>query len=428
MRKPVVSRLLQPAAGQGGLIAVAVTILVALVLGATTLSGLSMLNASRSVAIKQSLQTYYAAQAGIQEAVASRMVPRSNYLNFNTTNNKEYYSRSGLVFKDPTQGGSTAPSTGVMAMYRYVVVGGDAARKKDGTYYSSTPSADWQNPQNTPRLLANETMPVDSSFVVISNGLSCKTISGKSVVASDQLVLSPTPSCKDPSKYVLDQITLVAQAKLAQEYSGNAKPLDKVDKLRYYKDSSKLRLPMAAFVPGYGWTNTSQTIDFQKVWAYSNTADVDETHNPLKLEKVVFYNFADNQIFHNQTVNSNVVTVPVKIPSKSVIRLYFNGPIDHRSISPTYNQQLADCQGAGATTCRVRVMQGTDAAGNGGVAYTGNTMIPLFPSSTQVILLPPLTGTINGGVRHTIRVEANKMTSYSGSTGQKDYKIIFTTQ
>lgn len=428
MRKSVFSRLLQPADGQAGLIAVAVTILVALVIGSTTLSGMSMLSANRTVALKQSLQTYYAAQAGIQEAVASRMVPRSNYLNFNLTNNKEYYSRSGLVFKDPTQVVGTAPATGVMAMYRYVVVGGDSARRSDGSYYSSTATADWKNAQDIPRLVANESMPVDSSFIVISNGLSCKSINGKSVVVPDQLVLSPTPSCKNPSKYALDQITLVAQAKLAQEYSGSAKPMDKVDKLRYYKDPTKLRLPMGAFLPGYGWTGTNQTFDFQKVWAYSSTADTNEAHNPLRLEKVVFYNFADNQIFHNQVVTSNVVTVGTKIPAKSVIRLFFSGPIDHRSISPTYNQQLSDCQGAGASTCRIRVMQGTDAGGNGGVAYAGNTMIPLFPGGTQVILLPPLTGTITGGVRHTIRVDASRMTSYSGSTGPKDYRIVFTTQ
>lgn len=430
MRKPVLSRWTQSAeSGQGGLIAVAITIMIALVLGATTLSGMSMLNASRTVAMKQTLQTYYAAQAGIQEAIATRMVPRSNYLNFNTASTKEYYSRSGLIYTDPSKVNDAAPTQGVVAMYRYVVVGGDSARKADSSYYASTPTADWETPQDVPRLLSNDTMPPDSAFVVISNGLTCKAINGRAMVATDQLQLSPTPSCKDTAKYTLDQITLVARVKLAQEYPGSNKPMDKVDQLRYYKNSAQLRLPVNAFLPGYGWWNANQTFDFQKVWAYSSVADTNESHNPLTLEKVVFYNFADNQIFYEQDVTSNVVSIGTKIPSKSVIRLYFNGPIDHRSISPTYNQQLSDCQGTGATTCRIRVMQNADAAGNGGTAYAGNTMIPLFPGGTQVILLPPLTGTIpGGGVRHAIRVDASKMAGYNGAAGPKDYRIIFTTQ
>ena len=417
------------APGQGGLLAVAITILIALVIGASTLSGLSMLNATRSVVMKQTLQTYYAAQAGLQEAVATRMVPRSNYLNFDSAAAMpEFYSRSGLIYKDPTTVKSNS-ATGLMALYRYVVVGGDAARKADGNYYSSSPNADL-NPSGIQRLIATETMPTDSSFVVISNGMSCISTSGSSLVATDQLQVSPTPSCKDPSKYKLDEITLVAQVQLTGEYpSGGSKPLDKVTKLRGYKDHTKLRMPLNAFLPGYGWAGTNQDINFQTVWAYSAAGNNNANLNPLKLQRVVFYNFADGQIFADQAVNANQVTVATKIPAKSVIRLYFNGPFDYRSISPLADdRQLSGCQGAGASSCRLRVMQGTDINGNNGVAYTGNTLIPLFPGGTQVIMLPPLTGTINGGVRHAIRVDASRMSGYSGTKGPNDYKIIFTTQ
>jgi hypothetical protein len=408
------SRHHRAARGQGGLVAIAVSMVVALVLAATTISGLSYLNAKRSVVTMQSLQTYYAAQAGIQEAIATRMMPGSNYLALYGSPNA-YYTRSGKIYQDPSN-----TAKGVVGYYRFVVVGGDAARQANGNYYND---GDTNPNTGTPWLLENDSIPTTSPFVVMSNGITCVKNASDGLVVADQFDTStPTsPTCK--AGYTKQELTLVARARLQQPGPSGAKPKDQVDHTRTYKDKTKLRLPSPAFVPGYGWTDTNTDINFDTVWNYSGS---DDAKDPVRLTKVVFYNFTDNTIDVDVNVNGANTTVPGKVPSNDAIRLYFNGPVDFRSIDPTMAPTMAGCK-ADTDTCRIRVVSNPPMSGLNH-AYTGNTIIPLFLGSTQVILLPPLTNTIPGGTPHDIEVDAKSMMNYTGAKGTINYKVNFTTQ
>jgi hypothetical protein len=228
---------------------------------------------------------------------------------------------------------------------------------------------------------------------------------------------------------------LVARAWMNQPGPASSKPADKVDRLKIYKPRvvtpgpppttlPVFRLPSAAFVPGRGWTNNTTDLNFNDIWNY---AGANANTNPVRLERVVFYNFTDNTIIRNVPVVGANTTVAGTIPSSAAIRLYFNGPIDYRSIDPTNDRSLAGCK-ANANTCRIRVVSNPPmSAGN--PAYSGNTLIPLFPGSTQVILLPPLTNTLPGGTPHQIQIDARQMRGpINNATGAIDYTVDFTTQ
>jgi hypothetical protein len=395
------------APGQGGLIAVAITILIALVLASTSLSDFASLNAKRSVVTKESLQTYYIAQAGIQEAMASRMVPRSNYLNFSAVK-PPFLASSGLVYQDP------ATKQNLLGEYRYIILGGDAARQADGSYYPDNS----MSLAGIPRLLTTDSIPDSSPFIVISKATVCKKATTRSLVALNQLNTGITPTCK--AGYIADELTLVAESRLDREHASGVSLMDRTDKVRIFKNSAQIQLPAGASVPGYAtWQNANATINFDTAW----------NQGAVELKRVVFYNFTDNTIYADVPVVGASTTVATPIPTKAVIRLYFGGPVDYRAISPTYDRQLADCKGAGASTCRIRLMQNTDALGQGGTAYTGNLMMPLLPVGSHIVMLPPLTGQIAaGGVRHAIKVDATQLRTANGTPGTVNYTINFVTQ
>ena len=201
--------------------------------------------------------------------------------------------------------------------------------------------------------------------------------------------------------------------------------MDRASQIRTYKSSTAIPLPAGTSVPGYAtWQPMGNIINFDTAWKSGK----------VELGYVVFYNFADNTIYDAKAITGNLTVMSKPIPPKAVIRLYFNYPIDFRSISPSYDRNLADCQ-TNVNNCRIRVMQKTNAAGVGGTAYSGNTIIPLLPDSSQVILLPPLEGQIQGGgIQHAIVVNAPNMTTWNGQPGTNTgtnplgYTITFLTQ
>jgi hypothetical protein len=351
----------------------------------------------------------------LQEALATRMLPRSNYYNFvaPVAPASQYFTRSGRVYQDPVN------QTGLVGLYRYIIVGGDAARKADGSYYANT---DLNPFSGIPRIISNDSIPDNSPFLVISNGFSCKNSGGG--VAVDQLNISAVPSCK--AGFTLDEITLVARAKLMQEATVGVPVKDRIDQLRTFKNHTAIQLPSGAFVPGYGWRNAGSTIDFDQAWGYSGTA---ANLTPVALKRVVFYNFVDNTIYASVPItgaNTDVTPTFGTIPANAVIRLYFDGPVDYRSFATTFDRQLADCKTTNPTTCRVRVYSNPSGSNT---IYGGNTMIPLFPGSTQVILLPPLTGTLSGSTRQRIVLDTNQVRSFSNARGNiNTYSILFDTQ
>ncbi len=422
-------------AGQGGLLAAAITIVLGLVMVGATLSTLSQQNAQHSVVTKQSLQTYYAAEAGVQEALASRMLPRSNAVNFNSSadsnngslpvSDKKFYTRSGFIYQNPAD-----ITKGLVAKYRYIILGGDSARKPDGSYFA--------NGDNTstgiPRLLSTETIPSTSPFIIVSTGTTCKSTKGNSQALLDRLTPGPIPACSGGT--TKDEVTLVVMANLVQEPSGGIKLKDRVIQQRVYKNGTQIPLPAGTFVPGYGWRNAGATVNFDTMWQY--TGNGGDAVNPLTLNKVIFYNFADNSIYKNCDVTGSTSTscgaTIANVPANAAIRLYFNGPIDYRSISPTTNltdRSLTNCQPTPsnpnqADQCNIRVVPDPPMIGSNH-AYKSNTTIPLFPGSTQVILLPPMVA-LTPGKPHQLEVDTTKMRSFSNSAGTKNYRLAFTTK
>lgn len=430
------------ASGQAGLVAVAVTILIALVLGSTMVSGLTRTNATRTIATKQSLQTYYVAQAGIQEALASRMLPRSNFLNNSATQAvNAYYRQSGRVYTQPDP---VAPQ-GLLGRYQYVIVGGEPSVDTNGNAYPLPlglpgPGSSL-NPSGVPRALATDTLPASSSFMIISRGVTCRS-ADRSTAIPDGCGLDSNPNGTAQAGQTLDEITIVAQVNIMQENNGT--PLrDRVLQQRMFKNSNQIQLPAGAWVPGYGWRTQGQNISFQQVF---------NATTPIKVVRVVFYNFANNEVIYDSnqahpvqgqdSTLPSTLTVPTPIPPRAVIRLYFNQPIDYRSISSGFpnDRNLSQCQGATANQCALRVEQNVSATGQciapGCSAYGGNTIVPVFPGSAQVILLPPLTGTIaGGGIRHAVKVNLSGaptatrgvIRTANGTAGTQDNVIIFQT-
>ncbi|MEM0952157.1 MAG: hypothetical protein AAGI66_08465 [Cyanobacteria bacterium P01_H01_bin.74] len=404
--------------GQGGLLAIAFVVLIAIVITGASISQFQNSSAVRTVVTKQSLQSFYAAEAGIQEALATRMLPRSNHYNFSGSS-KNYYSRSGSVFANPDPIGG---DRNLMAYYRYIILGGNSAKDENGNYYASNNL----NPSGVPRLLANDMISENSPFLVISNGLTCLSNGNKSLALPDQLVLGINPTCGVGS--TLDSITLVSEVYLEQEHDfATSQPNDKLMQQQIFKDESNITLPKGAFVPGLGWRNAGSSINFDTVWNFSRPGS--SNRHPLVLERIVFYNFVDNTIYLNEALpNRNRIQISTPVPAKSAIRLYFRGAIDYKTISPLENDKnLTGCQGANSNNCNIRVLSGTTANGNGGTVYTGNIIVPMLPESTQVLLLPPLENTLPAGQTQTIRVDTRQMTDFNNIAGRRNYRIVFET-
>jgi hypothetical protein len=374
------------------------------------------MNATRTVVTKQTLQAYYVGQSGIQEAMATRILPRSNYLNFKTPVGVQQpmYTGSGLVYQNP----DPVNPTGLLGEYRYVVVGGQGTRiPGTGAYYAPTAV----NPLQVPRLIVTDSIPDTSPFIVISNASVCKSSANKAAIQPDALIAGLTPTCK--AGYYLDDVTLVAQVRLNREQPSNGTVvMDRAQQLRIFKNRNAITLPAGAQVPGYAaWQPVGNSINFDTAWSGGNVLP----------NHLLVYNFIDNTVYVNTDITGTSMNIGT-IPAKAVMRVYFNEAFDYRSISPTYDTNLTDCGvQATAANCRVRVMQGTNAAGDNGSAYLGNTMVPLLPDGSQLILLPPVTP--SDQIQSTnnfnaIKIDAKFLQTSNGSVGTQNYTIIFKTQ
>lgn len=407
--------------GQGALVAIAVTMLIALVLGATSMTGLMQMNSKRTVVTRQSLQTYYVAQAGIQEALATRMVPRSNALNFMSTMPGKaypYYSASGLVYEDPVN------RKKLIGVYRYLIVGGDPSKNgKDpnGNYYSSTDMTVGSSSPK-PRLVTFQTSPPDSPFYVISNGLTCLKDNGEigrdrfigATTANPAKTMGQRPVCE--AGYTLDETTIVSRVQLESE-TPNVR--DKLNQNHVYRNYvigtqknyttgvKKIPLPAKAFVPGAGWVNE---FDFESAWMHSAT-----TNSPAKPTRIVFFDFATGKIYLNQALGSGASTnIGSVVPPKASIMLYFDGPVDFRSFSISdYDPNLKDCKTTLTPTTSNCAIQLKDSLS--GTIYSGMTVVPIMPYLTKVLLLAPLGNNLSSNKGYQLVIRRSDIYSFSGS-------------
>lgn len=249
--------------------AILVTVLLCLVVLAGVSASLGVFNqqaAQRNISTKTTLQSYYVAMQGIQEALGTRMIPRSNQLNYRMiralTNDMlgvrskifnfgevadpqnpssgnvrimSYYNLSGLTFTNVRRmPADNFPQfinpNDIMGAYRYIVVGGDPSRRGDtGRYFfdpgqpgAGTTRQGNQNGTELKLISQPFAFPVNSSaFFIVSNGITCVPRAG-GVAAPGQIVFNPypqRPTCRNPrnlnpSEFVVDETNLVARVEL----------------------------------------------------------------------------------------------------------------------------------------------------------------------------------------------------------------------
>lgn len=430
------------AKGQGGLVAIAITVLIALVLAGTSITGLTYSNAERSVVSKQSLQTYYIAQSGLQEAIATRMIPRSNYYNYVNPNGNAQPNpiydppgavEGGRVYRVP--GDNTS---GLLGAYRYLIVGGDRARDAAGNYFDPSDIG----PNGVARLVSMDTMANQNPFFVISNALSCKSDNG--TIAEDALNIAPAGTnvnitCGNDANgnpTTLDELTLIAEIHMRREAAAGS-PRDRITRTTVVKTSPgnrniSLLAGQSAFVPGSGWVNN---FDFDAAWSHSTT-----TNSPARLRLAVFHDFRfPYTIYKVVPVNgpntdADAVAPAGPIPQKTIVRLYFDGAFDHRSVQDSYEWEMgespnSDCNppqvDVNPAGCNVTVWKNPTGWGAGGTLYSANGFVNHMDGDTQILLFPPFQGI--GATVNEIRVSATELRSFSNSADSQNYNIRFTT-
>lgn len=437
--------------GQGSIVAISVTILLGLVISGFSLSLMSMNNARHSIVTRQNLQTYYTAKAGIMEAVATRMLPRSNYQNFNPIHRDSlgldpFFPNSGFIFRDPSDT-LTTPGAELMGIYRYIVVGGDQARKNNGDYYDENDLA----PDGTPWLLTIGNMPDDSPFYVVSHGITCQRDNGEiginqftgSFVLNnpDYMIPEIFPVPGDPgydaffcnNGWEVDELWMVAKVEMEMANL----PSDQITSIQVFKDPSDIRLDRGAFVPGWpandGWMDAGSNFQddtFNKAWAYKSS----DPGNPAVPRLAVFYNLQTNEVYNTLEINDTTESLPNnpanRVPQDAAIRVYFEGPVDFRSISTNPE----DCATSPAT-CEV-TMEVIDPP-NPPTFYPDVEVFPGLPGSTYLLLLPPFKGNTSGtGTEHRITIDMmdtpadpedrRGVTGFSGADAiEDDYTISF---
>jgi hypothetical protein len=391
----------------------------------------------RNITGKKVLQSYYVAMQGVQEALGTRMVPRSNQLNFRqnrlggfTTFQRPafpgggpvpimpYYNFSGIVLNNvrdlnPLNLANPYNPNNLFGVYRYVVVGGDAARNGvTGRYF------DRANIDGIRSLTQAFYFPPNSSpFFIISNGITCVPQQGGAAQGS-QIIINPyprRPTCRPG--FVIDETTLVARVLLEEPVNTGAgfsirqMLPDRVTNVTIFRGNQQVRLPSPAFAPNGGAfipgiptqpgqldsfvANDSVGINFEDIWQGGAIG----RPNPPRLLSVLFYNAARSQrpippatatevqesiiAFRELAPGENFVEIPAttRIPVTSTIRLFFNGPYDFRSL---YRYRIEDCLDV-PTLCNLQLVA---PSAPGPEQQRDFNFVPLFPGLTSVLITP----------------------------------------
>ena len=428
--------------GQGGLVAIAMTILVAMAVVGLSLAELSKTTATRTVANKQATQAYYIAMSGIQEALATRMVPKSNYYNFTPTGYDgtapdALFPQSGGVYNTvgPTSVLSNPASyPNLLGVYQYFIVGGDGTRKTDGTNRLTTGTGpdDTFPPDNKFFASSYNILPSDSPFIIFSKGSTCKSVGNTSVVRPG--LITPSVSMSNVScaaGSVLDEIVVVAVVGTNRMDATGTAIRDQIISTAIYKDPAQVSLPAGpglgnygAFIPGVGWRrNSDAPFSFASAW---NATTASDPTNSLALRRVIFFDFLTGSILDDVDVTGATANANVPIPSDTSIMLVFQGgDLIHSSISGAtpWNQDLADCKTSGtADNCAVWVEAG------GLPVATGIDIQTITPAQSKLVFVPTSISTVWAppGTPTTIHVNTTQMWTWNNHQGTTDYQVNFT--
>jgi hypothetical protein len=347
------------------------------------------------------------------------------------------------------------PTANIIGAYRYFVLNGDQgvnAGASNGTSISywadNVLNAQGQPVKIAPQAFyanANNANLSASEFIVVSKGYTCVPASGgnfsgiaipgviqdfKNPLADNVL---PTgtggfriPSCQSSINGVplqLDTTTLVTRVIIDPD-SGQP---DRVVGTRLIKDDTNITVPggRKVFIPGTGWTNTP--FSFEPTFSYFGGS----TANPATPGHIVFYDFVRNQIICSANITgatTDLRSIPAcsAIGPKTVMQLYFLGPIDHRSVDPMNNYSFEECTDdtsgeLPADRCNIQVNNRTT-----NQPELGYQLIFEPPKSNQIKLLPNLQSLPSGAQDYEIVVKSRYIRSWTGSTGPTGpYTILF---
>ncbi|MFM7468116.1 MAG: hypothetical protein ACKO37_01260 [Vampirovibrionales bacterium] len=472
--------------GQAAVLAIFVLTLTVLMFAAQMVAGIQRQVAMQTTFRQTNDFSLTIALQGVQEALASRMFPRSNQLNFlEFTNNPgntqgsgrkiynngklvgqfPFFPESGFVY-DNLDGQN--PKKKLLGAYHYMVLGGDSAQNRLATADNNGGTTMQRYLTSYKDLLNNVSyVPKTVPFYIVSRSLHCTDANSGRVVpgALNETMLKKLTAdtlskirsrhgslCSNMANTRLESKIVVLAVNLDQsDTSINARDYAE-GMLVFNDDFFKLPNNWYGFVPNVGWTNgknsnSDKGIDFNT--AYSQTSSSNSYKlAPSRLMRVIFYDAglksSDplNAIVYDidmsnvtpgtqVTLNGNTATGGAKvirnnvswtsgmpaIPPYSMVKLFFQGPIDFRSIS---NYDPARCDQA-ANQCNIMVID----RGAGGTVLNAN-IAPMLPSSAHFLVG---TGFIpgNGTPRlHELYVRSSAIRDYSGSTmaGQKGLNVV----
>jgi hypothetical protein len=419
----------QSAKGSATLLAVAMTMLSLVLVIGNAVGSLSNAESSRLISGENQQQLYYVTQAGIQEALGSRFYPRSNWLAMQTANpvvagtvtpdRDPFYRLSGRVVSTNLAGQSQ-----VMGMYRYLVLGGDPARNPNNGQYLQTPS-------DYVKLVSHEDR-IDQNFYVISRGVVCLN-SAKEVVPNDIKIVSGVISC---SVGTLRHQTILSEFEVSQEDVANPQttiPNRLVRSTNLEGALGTITLPAPVQLAN---GTVSNTLEFNTEWNQSASF--------AHLEKVMVYPTMNPKLNTNWRslidISSAYTKGPADIQPNEALRLYFRGPVHHKSV---YDYEPEKCNGwdAGEPSpgtdrswqCHVRIEQldrngnpVTDPATGRPKVYKKAALVPIFPSATQLIVYPP--SDVGEGMspssRYRLVVDKDLQDTFGRKTGT-DYVFDF---
>ncbi|MGE0201880.1 MAG: hypothetical protein AB7P76_13060 [Candidatus Melainabacteria bacterium] len=412
------------AAGQAGVLAIAALVLAVMVFIGASLSQMSFMGTKRTVVTSKNLQSYYVAMAGVQNALATRFYPASNYLSWNAVNDVK------AIEPYPTQSGTPSATAGyvyrnpaskvtgqLVGVYQYFILGG--YQGVDAGASSGNNFSYWSDNR---KIELSQFPDSDAArFLVVSRGVTCNLPTGAAqagVIQPNKLFpgkgpIAPLkPTC--PSGFVADDTTIVAPIWIRPASGGS----DKVEAISVFDDSTAIRLPRKTFVPGSGWQNAGSTINFDTVYADA-TSNVNSAVTPTH---VAIYDFVTNQLQCQKNINGAATTLAggdctSPINAKSVINIYFKGHLDHRSFNPNNAWDLKSCTYG---NCNLEVE-------SGGTASTGYQLIFDPIKSDQIKLLPNISSLATANKTYTIHIKTNQLRGWSGASATiPEYTVQFT--
>lgn len=405
-------------AGQAS-VTTAIVALVALVTMGGILASSVMNNTKRVLSSEYSYRLFQVAKAGVSEALATRFVPRTNYLAFQryagiTNNNPPLYGVSGRVFQNPVA------QTGLIGVYRYIVLGGDPAANRALGY-------------NTDTTKYLETLP-EQPMIVVSKASVCVL---REKILTDAITITagagsvPIVGC---SSGTLQELTLSAEADMSRNDVPTA---DEITQFRLFA-ADPITTSVPVFIPGLSGSGNmnsaaavASSFNFNDVWGATTAAGTSLTRLSVRPVRAIFYPHGSSTPSQVVNITGANTVVPLQIDQTSLIKIIFNGGLDHRTffVDPKTGISIEEnCTGSSAdkNDCLVKIVRKSN-----GQVYSENTAFPSFPGLTQLLLYPPIPSDTTPGMETSTTYQIVISPDISDAWGNRlgtQYKIEFTTK